>query len=161
MNKIIRVDMAQIKFCKGSDLITTLGLGSCVGIVIYEEQMKLCGMAHIMLPNSTKLGGDENPSKYADTAVLLLVDGLVKQGAEKANLKAKIAGGAQMFAFQSENEILQIGYRNIKATIMALKKQQIPLVASDVGKDYGRTILFCPETAKMSIKSVGKQEKTI
>lgn len=161
MCKTIRVGMAQAGFCRGRDFITTLGLGSCVGIVIYEEQLKLCGMAHIMLPDSKKISQTVNAAKFADTGVKLLVDELLKQGAMKSNLKAKIAGGAQMFSFQSENEMLQIGDRNVEATVMALEKENIPIVASDIGKNYGRTIIFCPDTARMIIKSVGKRQKII
>ena len=161
MGKTIRVGMADMNICDPPDMITTLGLGSCVGIVLYDPVTKHAGMVHIMLPDSTKIRSNENKAKFADTGIVTLLNDLVKAGAKKERIIAKIAGGAQMFAFQSNNDLLRVGDRNVEATKQELGKLNIPIKAEDTGKNYGRTIEFYPETGNLLIKSVNKELKTI
>lgn len=161
MNEMIKVGMADYAICFPPDSITTLGLGSCVGIVLYDTSSKLAGMVHIMLPDSTKIRNNENRAKFADTGILALMDMMLLNGAKKNMLVAKIAGGAQMFAFNSNNDMLRIGDRNTEATKEVLGKLNIPIIAEDTGKNYGRTIVFTPETGELLIKSVGKEPMVI
>lgn len=145
-----------MKFCHAPDAITTLGLGSCVGVVIYDATAKIAGLVHVMLPDSTKIKNNENKAKFADTGIEEMVRQVVAAGAAKSRLKAKIAGGAQMFAFSSENDLLRVGARNVEAVKEQLVRMQIPLTAEDTGNSYGRTIEFYPETEELLIKAVGK-----
>mgnify|MGYP003435345422 CR=1 FL=1 len=145
-----------MKFCHAPDAITTLGLGSCVGVVIYDATAKIAGLVHVMLPDSTKIKNNENKAKFADTGIEEMVRQVVAAGAAKSRLKAKIAGGAQMFAFSSENDLLRVGARNVEAVKEQLVRMQIPLAAEDTGNSYGRTIEFYPETEELLIKAVGK-----
>lgn len=161
MGNVIRVGMADMNMCKAPDMITTLGLGSCVGIVLYEPTKKLAGLVHIMLPDSTKIRQNENLAKFANTGIESLIDNLVKNGASRSNLVAKIAGGAQMFAFKSNNDLLRVGERNVEATKIQLKMHGIRILAEDTGNSYGRTIEFYPESGELLIKSVGKELKSI
>ncbi|SFR95960.1 chemotaxis protein CheD [Anaeromicropila populeti] len=161
MGEMIRVGMADLNICNSPNAITTLGLGSCVGIILYDPIKKLAGLAHIMLPDSTKVKMNENKAKFADTGTDLLLDLLLKAGAGKSNIVAKIAGGAQMFAFSSNNDMLRIGERNVEATKEKLKLLGIRLLAQDTGLNYGRTIEFYPETGELVIKAVGKEKKII
>lgn len=156
MGKMIRVGMADLKICRAPDAITTLGLGSCVGIVLYDPVNKIAGLAHIMLPDSTLIKMNENKAKFADTGIQVLFDELLKAGAKQSNLLAKIAGGAQMFAFCTGNEMLRIGDRNVESTKQKLKELDIRIVSSDTGLNFGRTIEFYPETNELHIKAVGK-----
>lgn len=156
MGKMIKIGMAELDICTPPDAITTLGLGSCVGVVLHDPIKKICGMVHVMLPDSTKIKNNENIAKFADTGIDELLRRLVLAGALKKNMIAKIAGGAQMFAFKSDNEMLRVGDRNVEATKNKLKELQIPLIAEDTGKNSGRTIEFYPETGELLIKSVGK-----
>jgi len=156
MGKMIRVGMADLKICRAPDAITTLGLGSCVGIVLYDPVNKIAGLAHIMLPDSTLIKMNENKAKFADTGIQVLFDELLKAGAKRSNLLAKIAGGAQMFAFCTGNEMLRIGDRNVESTKQKLKELDIRIVSSDTGLNFGRTIEFYPETNELHIKAVGK-----
>ena len=105
MSEMIRVGMADYKLCAPPDKISTLGLGSCMGVVIYDTKTKLCGMAHIMLPDSTKITHNQNRMKFADTCLLDMYHELLARGGLKENLRAKIAGGAKMFAHHSDNEL--------------------------------------------------------
>lgn len=153
---MVRVGMADLNVCFAPDAITTLGLGSCVGIVLYDATIQMAGMVHIMLPDSTKIVHNENKYKFADTGIQSLLEMMVEQGAKQNRLIAKIAGGAQMFGFQSTSDLLRVGEKNVEATKLQLAKLNIPIVAEDTGANYGRTIEFYPETGKLLIKSVGK-----
>lgn len=161
MSEMIKVGMADLKLCKAPDAITTLGLGSCVGIAIRDPMTKIGGLAHIMLPDSTQFANNGNIPKFADTGVKELVRIVVAAGASRTRLVAKIAGGAQMFAFQSKNDLTAIGQRNVDAVKKVLKELNIPILASDTGLNFGRTVEFFPETGDYVIKAVGKGVKTI
>lgn len=161
MGNMIKVGMADMNICKSPDAITTLGLGSCVGVVLYDSNSKIAGMVHVMLPDSTKIRKNENAAKFADTGIKALIDLMIKNGAKSSNLIAKIAGGAQMFNFNSDNEMLRIGDRNVEAAKTKLKELGIRIVAEDTGLNYGRTIEFFPETGELVVKAVGKTKKTI
>ncbi len=161
MSEMIRVGMADLNICTAPDAITTLGLGSCVGIILYDPVKKIAGLAHIMLPDSTKVKMNENKAKFADSGITLLLKKLELAGANRRNLQAKLAGGAQMFAFRTNNDMLRIGERNVEATKEILKQLGIRIVAEDTGCNYGRTIEFYPETGELFIKAVGKQVRVI
>ncbi|MCH5273156.1 MAG: chemotaxis protein CheD [Lachnospiraceae bacterium] len=157
MGNMFKVGMADMKCCHAPDAITTLGLGSCVGVVLYDSTKKIAGLVHIMLPDSTKINNNENRAKFADTGIDDMVRQVVAAGASRVNLKAKIAGGAQMFAFNAEkSDLLRVGARNVEAVKAKLSALRIPIVAEDTGKSYGRTIEFYPESEELLIKAVGK-----
>lgn len=159
MSEMIKVGMADMNVCKSPNSLTTLGLGSCVGIVLYDQTAKVAGMVHIMLPDSTKIRNNENTAKFADTGIDALIKQLVAIGAKPNRLIAKIAGGAQMFAFNSSNDMLRIGERNVEAVKLKLNELGIKITAEDTGLNYGRTIEFYTESGELYIKSVGKPLK--
>lgn len=161
MGTMVKVGMADMNVCLPPDAITTLGLGSCVGIVLYDPGKKICGMVHIMLPDSAKIRNNENLAKFADTGIEELLNRVIKLGANRSALIAKIAGGAQMFVFNSNNEMLQVGTRNVEAVKRKLASLRIPVKAEDTGLNYGRTIEFYPENGSLLVKSVGKPVKTL
>ena len=161
MSEIIKVGMADLKVCKSPDGVTTLGLGSCVGIAIRDPSTKIGGLAHIMLPDSTSIRNNSNIPKFADTGIDELVKQLIKAGASRSRLVAKIAGGAQMFAFQNKSDLVRVGERNVEAVRRKLQQLMIPILASVTGKNYGRTVIFYPEKGDFVIKSVGKKDSVI
>ncbi|MEB1810110.1 MAG: chemotaxis protein CheD [Bacillaceae bacterium] len=162
MNDVVKVGMADLNIVKAPRTIRTSGLGSCVGVVLYDDYSNVSGMAHVMLPDS-KLGrsGTLNVAKYADTAIIELIQQMKSAGARIHGLKAKIAGGAQMFNFSSTNEMMRIGPRNVDAVKEKLKELRIPIVAEDVGGSSGRTIEFNPATKKLNIRTVSQGVKEI
>ena len=160
MSEIIKVGMADLKTCLPPNGITTLGLGSCVGVAIRDKNNKVGGLAHVMLPDSTVIAGQTNIAKFADTGITELIRQMEKLGANKRNMVAKIAGGAQMFAVSSRSG-MNVGERNVEAVKIKLKEFGIPILAEDTGLNYGRTVVFYPETGEYVIKSVGKPEKKI
>ena len=161
MGATIKVGMADLNVCKAPDAITTLGLGSCIGIAVYDPVTKIGGLAHIMLPDSTKIRNNSNIAKFADTGIDELVRQMEKIGARKARMVAKIAGGATMFTFQGRNDMMQVGERNVEAVKKKLKEISIPILAEDTGKNYGRTVTFYPETGEFHIRAVGRDESVI
>lgn len=161
MAEIEKVGMADLKTCKAPNALTTLGLGSCVGICLWDTTSGIGGLAHIMLPDSSKIKNNLNIYKFADSAIDELIRQMGIKGAPKSRLKAKIAGGAQMFAFQAQNEAMRVGILNVEAVREKLKKEGIPIVAEDTGGSHGRTIEFYPQTGKLVIRSFGRPERTI
>ena len=157
----IKVGMADLKVCVSPDSITTLGLGSCVGIALRDPVTKIGGLAHIMLPDSTSIRNNSNVPKFADTGIEELVRQVTKKGANRNRLVAKIAGGAQMFSFGSTSEAVRVGERNVKAVKAKLAELKIPILAEDTGKNFGRTVIFFPETGDFVIRAVGKSEYKI
>ena len=161
MSVEIKVGMADLNVCVSPDRITTLGLGSCVGIALRDPVTKIGGLAHIMLPDSTTIRNNSNIPKFADTGIEELVKQVTRRGANRSRLVAKIAGGAQRFGFNSNSEMVRVGERNVQATKKKLAELRIPILAEDTGKNFGRTVIFYPETGDFVIRAVGKQEYKI
>jgi len=157
----IVVGMADLNVTKSPGVLTTLGLGSCVGIALYDAVNKIAGLAHIMLPDSTQFQSNLIVAKFADTALIRLVNDMAKIGAMRGSLKAKIAGGAQMFAFNSTNESMRIGDRNVEAVMKNLRIMNIPLVGQDTGSNYGRTVELSAQDGSFFIKTIGSGNKYI
>ncbi len=155
MQKIIKVGMADLNTVQNPGIITTLGLGSCVGIVLYDKITKIAGLAHIMLPSSKQIKNNDNKAKFADTGIQVLLDKMLVMGCDKSRMTSKIAGGSQMFSFQSNNDMMKIGQRNVIATKEVLNLLRIPIIAEDTGGNYGRTIEFDTTTGILLIKTIG------
>ncbi len=160
--EIIKVGIADMNIVKAPDLIRTTGLGSCVGVVLYDQAKELAGMAHVMLPDSSlSRTGPLNKAKFANTAIKELFEIMMKSGARQAVIKAKIAGGAQMFQFSGSSDMMRIGPRNVEAVLQELKELRVPVIAHDVGGNSGRTIEFDPKTGLMQIRTVNKGNSEI
>ncbi len=159
MNELIVVGISDYKISK-TNILATYALGSCVGTSIYDMKSGLGGLSHIMLPDSAINVSAENLNrmKFADTALVDMVEHLIKQGAVKGNMKAKIAGGANMFDIQgSNNSFGNIGARNVESVKESLEKLGIPIIGEDTGSNYGRTVFFKPDTGIVTVKSIGKK----
>lgn len=162
MDEIVKVGMADMKICEPPKGLTTLGLGSCVGVVLYDIKTKMSGMIHIMLPDSTRIRNNSNRAKFADTGILDMFEEMINAGSRIDNLVAKIAGGAQMFAYGSgSNDLMRVGEKNVEAVKSILAGLGIHIIAEDTGLNYGRTIIFDSNNGNLIIKAVGKQEKVI
>jgi len=148
----ITVGIGEYAIAEGDQKIATVGLGSCVGIVIYDEIKHIHGLSHIMLPTMGEK--QDKIGKYANTAIPKMIEDLEKKGALKGRMKAKIAGGANVFEFTDDN--LKIGQRNIEAVKKILNEFHIKIIAEDVGGNRGRTIVFDPLTKQLYIRMVKK-----
>lgn len=160
-DEMIKVGMADLKVAKSPHELITLGLGSCIGITLYDPVAKIGGLAHIMLPDSTQIKNNANKAKFADTGIELLIEEMIKQGARLHRIVAKIAGGAQMFKFEHVGETMRVGARNIAAVKKGLQEHKIPILAEDVGENYGRTITLYTATGKLVIKTIGHGIKEV
>ncbi|MBM7685181.1 MAG: chemotaxis protein CheD [Epulopiscium sp.] len=160
-NLIIKVKMADLNVAKSPGILTTLGLGSCVGIALYDPVAKIGGLAHIMLPDSTQIKNNSNIAKFADTATVKLIEDMINIGARKDRIVAKLAGGAQMFSFSQSSDLMRVGARNVAASQAILTKLGIPIIASDTGENYGRTVELYTEDGRLVIKTIGHGIKQI
>jgi chemotaxis protein CheD len=163
MDHVIKVGMADLKVTRNNEeVLKTTGLGSCVGITLYDPSAGVGGMAHIMLPDSgIAREGNLNLAKYADTAIPELIRQMCAIGANEKRLIAKLAGGAQMFAFSSTSDTMRIGPRNVETCKELLEQLRIPVHAEDTGANYGRTIEFYCATGKLLIRSVQQGVKEV
>lgn len=162
MSSVVKVGIADLKVGKPPQLLRTTGLGSCVGIVLYDKWKKTAAMAHIMLPDSgLAKGATFHPAKFADTAVNALLQTMTSEGSGIYPLKAKIAGGAQMFQLAAANEMMRIGPRNIEAVKQHLSRIGVDIISEDVGGTFGRTIQFSPLTETLTVRTVNGMTQKI
>ena len=161
MGVVIKVGMADLKTGKNPDILTTLGLGSCIGIALWDPVTKIGGLAHVMLPDSTKIRNNSNIAKFADTGIAELVRQIEAMGVPKKRLVAKIAGGARMFEVSGSTSVGNIGEKNAIASKQKLQELGIPILAEDTGLNYGRTVELRWANGDYVIKAVGKPVKTI
>lgn len=155
----IRIGIAEGAIVSGNGSITTAGLGSCVGLVIYDEDLDLAGMVHVMLPISPK-SDPPHPQKYADTALPWLTESLIRRGASLYRLRAKYAGGSQMFK-SLQMDALRIGDRNVESVSNLLAALNIPVIGCDVGGNYGRTVRFELSSRMFHIRTARGEERQI
>lgn len=155
MPNVIRVGMGEIAVAQAPGELVALGLGSCIGICMYDPQLKLGGLAHIMLPDSTIAKTPQNPAKFADTAIPNLINEMIKQGAALDRLVVKIAGGAQMFSSANSHQSQEsIGRRNIAAVEQILSSFGLKPAAKSIGGNAGKSLSLDLETGELYIRSV-------
>lgn len=160
MSKTIVVGISDLNVAQNGDVLVTYALGSCVGICLFDPVARIAGLSHIMLPSVTDFPNSRAAlEKFADTAIEILVRKMQGIGAIKTRMRAKIAGGAQMFGGLNNASLAAIGERNVLAVKRELSRLRIPIVAEDTGKDYGRTVFFSSEEGVMKVKSVNRGER--
>jgi len=155
---LINIGIADMAVAASPNILRTI-LGSCVGICMYDPEVKVGGLAHIMLPTSKK--ASDNLKKYADTAIPLMIDEMIKLGSDINRMVVKLAGGATMFKHTEHSIVGDIGQNNINSVKEVLSKLKIPVLSEDVGGDYGRTIDFYLEKGMIKIKAIGVETKII
>ncbi len=149
------VKVAEWAAARNEGVIVTLGLGSCVAIMLHDAAHCAGAMAHILLPSKSLARDTTNPAKFPETAVPFLVDRLKTLGADPRRLVAKLAGGASMFAQLMTPGSVHMGERNIVAARNALRAAAIPIASEAVGGDKGRSIRFHVADGRVEIRSVG------
>ncbi len=153
--------MGEVVFSRpGSSELRALGLGSCIGLCVFDPVIKIGCLAHIMLPNSGSRSVKEI-GKYADTAIPYVIEQMTARGASKSRLRAAIAGGAQLFAFEGCDQKLDVGKRNIEAVKHLLNDNKLKLVAEDVGGKCGRTMTMNALTGEVCVKLVGGETRQL
>lgn len=147
--------MAQLGVAKKGDVLKTT-VGSCIAIILHDAKAKQYGMAHIMLPKKNA-GLISNPAKFADSAIPELIKKMRIDRDQVYHLKAKIAGGANMFKGRVTSPMLKIGDQNIQAVKTVLNDFKIKLIAEDVGGDKGRQITITTDENKIEVAKIGEK----
>lgn len=143
-------------------VLVTLGLGSCVAIMLHDPERGAGAMAHVLLPSGSLARDVTNPAKFPETAVALLIERLAAlgtgagaAGADPGRLVAKLAGGASMFSQLVTPGTIQMGERNLLAARSALRAAGIPILREAVGGERGRSVRFHVQDGRVEIRSVG------
>jgi chemotaxis protein CheD len=137
-------------------VLASIGLGSCIGLVLIEPSRSLVGLAHIVLPSSE---GDPNAlvGKFADRAIPALIEQMTSLGAQRPRLRVVLVGGAQMFALKSAST-LDVGRRNEEAAREALMSAGLTVCAAATGGNKGRTVRAYVDTGVVTVKEPGTPE---
>jgi chemotaxis protein CheD len=159
--KEVIVKVADWAAERGDGVLVTLGLGSCVAIMLHDPQTKTGAMAHVLLPSISLARDITNRAKFPETAVPLLIERLKALGADPRRLVAKLAGGASMFGQLVTPGTIQMGERNVLASRSALRAAQIPILREAVGGERGRSIRFHVKDGRVEIRSVGANADVI
>lgn len=146
---------------RGDGVLVTLGLGSCVAIMLHDPGVRAGAMAHVLLPSKSLARDSTNPAKFPETAVPLLVERLKAMGADPRRLVAKLAGGASMFSQLMTPGTIQMGERNVVASRNALRAAGIPILREAVGGERGRTVRFRVGDGQVEVRSVGSDATII
>lgn len=151
------VGIADMKMARGEGMLITYALGSCLGICLYDPLLQIAALVHVMLPLNMETNR-KSPLKYADTGIRETLRKMEEQGAMKARIVAKMAGGAKMFDVPGGGNLGNIGQRNIESAHMVLRREGIRLLREDVGGSTARTLLFDTESGQACVRSFGKPE---
>ena len=158
---VTRVGMGEIPFSdRASDVVACVGLGSRIGLAGYDKIAQVGSVAHIVLPTRSQPGDEASP-KFAESAVPLLLNGLLARGALKVRIVFKMAGGAKLAIARSGSAIFEVGERNTDAARDAIRKLGIKLAGEDVGGRHGRTLRLFIDTGRVEVSSAASGEKVI
>lgn len=159
--KMIEIGLAEMKIAQAPAGLVTRGLGSCLGITIYDPLKKIGAMTHAMLPDIDKARIKSNPIRFVNSAIRKAVEGLEKLGSSRVHLVAKLFGGAHMFTFIASDSVLNVGQRNIEVAQSVLKELGIKVAAQEIGGTFGRTIELNLENGKVMVKTISLGDKEV
>jgi len=157
----VRVKVADYAVRQGAHVITTIGLGSCVAIALYDRDTQIGALAHILLPSQAMSRETTNPAKFPETIVPLMLEEMRALGTRHARVSAKIVGGASMFGTLVANTGINVGERNLIATREALAAAGVPILAEDTGLDYGRSVYFHLADGRLEVRSLKRGDRVI
>jgi chemotaxis protein CheD len=154
----VKVGIAEYEVTDGGAALTTSGLGSCVGVALYDSETRVAGLVHVMLPVAEEMG-DGKRAKFADTGTQQLIDEMQSIDADAGRITAKIAGGSDMLDFSDSGS--GIGDRNVEQVRETLAANDVPLVGEDVGGEHGRSLRLEAETGELIVKSANRENRTL
>jgi chemotaxis protein CheD len=157
----IRVKVAELAVGARDDTLVTIGLGSCVAIVLYDADARIGGLAHVLLPNEHMARDRSNPAKFPGTAVPALLQEMTRLGARRLRITGRLVGGASMFSSLIPNGGINVGERNVLASRQALDDAGIPLVGEETGADHGRTVVFHVADGRVEIRSLKRGNRVL
>jgi chemotaxis protein CheD len=156
----IRVKVADYAVAR-EGTISTIGLGSCVAIALYDPTARIGGLAHILLPDESMSRDRSNPGKFPGTVVPIVIDEMRRLGASRRRLRAKIAGGASMFANLISRGAINVGERNVAAVHAVLANLKVPIVGEDTGSDHGRSVYLFMDDGRLEVRSLRKGSRVL
>ncbi len=159
--QIIDVGISDKKVAKSPVKLITRGLGSCVGITLYDPVLKTGGMAHAMLPDVERAVANVNPLRFVNYVIKAMVGDLENCGCLRKNIEAKLFGGAHMFGFLSSESVLNVGDKNTEMAKLILTEMGINIAVNETGGTFGRTITLNLENGLVLIKTIAWGEKEV
>ena len=157
----IVVKVADLNLVTGDGELVTLGLGSCVAICLHDPVARVAGMAHVLLPNRSLSRSSENPAKFPQSAIPLLLEKMVALGAEQGRITARLVGGASMFGNLTPSGAVQMGERNVVASRQVLQEQGVPITAEATGGTTGRSIRLQANDGTLWIRTLASGEQPL
>ena len=151
---VVMVRVADLGVGVAADTLVTVGLGSCVAIVLHDAEAKVGGLAHVLLPSPALARDDGKPARFPQSAVPSLLQLMAAKGAQARRITARLAGGASMFAALAPPGTIQMGERNLVASRQALASHGVPLVGEAVGGDFGRTVRLRVADGSLEVSTV-------
>ena len=146
-----------MKMLQVEGILVTYALGSCIGLCFHDPRLRMGALLHIMLPLNME-AGRTHPLKYADTGIRETLRQMEAKGASRSRMTVKIAGGAKMFEVTGGSGLGNIGQRNIESVHAVLKRENIRLLAEEVGGKVARTLLFDVVSGQGCIRSYGQKD---
>jgi len=132
-------------FVHDQDILVMTTLGSCIAACLWDRERRIGGLNHFMLPD----GGDTDSGRYGSYAMELLINELIKRGASRATMEAKVFGGGAVIGGMNS---LNVGERNTNFVLDYLKTERIAVVSKDVLDIYPRKVCYLPASGKAMIK---------
>jgi chemotaxis protein CheD len=158
---LIEVQMGKMELAQAPERLVTRGLGSCLGITIYDPIKKIGAMVHPMLPDIDKSKIKSNQSRFVNSGIRLAMQELEKKGCFRSRFEVKMFGGAHMFSFINTDSALNVGQKNIEMAHAVFQEFNMKILAEEVGGTFGRTIELDTETGKVLVKTVSWGEKVV
>ena len=142
----------------GDPVVISTVLGSCIAVALYDHTARIGGMNHFLLPGSIDRSHlyTTSEGRYGLFAMELLINQMLKLGAVKARLEAKVFGGARMFKFDDNESFGRVSESNVTFAFEYLHTEGIRIVSQEVGKNYARRVLFLPDTFQVFLKGIRK-----
>lgn len=134
-------------FVHDEDILVMTTLGSCIAACLWDRNARIGGMNHFMLPDGT--GSAQDSGRYGSYAMELLINELLKRGAARTTLEAKVFGGGQVISGMST---MNVGERNTNFVLDYLRTERIPVMSKDVMDIYPRKVCFLPASGKAMVK---------
>ncbi|MFO7981856.1 MAG: chemotaxis protein CheD [Desulfuromonadales bacterium] len=154
MSSSHRIAISEWVVAQAPDTLICYGLGSCLGIAVYDRANRSGGLAHTLLPSPPQKDTIRRPGRFVSSAIALIRNELIDRGSLAENLAAKIVGGANMFERFNQTVGTGVGMRNIAAARMTLETLDIPLLGEDVGANFGRSMEFDLATGEIRVRTV-------
>lgn len=148
------VRVGELYVVQGSGSLVTIGLGSCVGVALYDADARVGGLAHVMLPDTKRARSEVPPARIASYAITMLLEKMLEAGAQPERIRARLVGGASMFEAIMTRDVKGLGLRNIESCRAALEREGVPIDGEAVGGTHGRSVFFDVATGVLRVSSV-------